>query len=79
MTDTQDEERAVTSSATPWLKSATMIVALAGWAAVVAAYLLKGELPDPILLGVPGGLWLALHPPRPPWQRRAEQGEEEEE
>lgn len=47
-----------------WLKNLVMLVALAGWAAAVIATLAAGALPDPVLLGVPGGLYVALYPPR---------------
>ncbi|HEX5543671.1 MAG TPA: hypothetical protein VFX60_19310 [Micromonospora sp.] len=47
-----------------WLRNLVMLVVLAAWLAVVIVTLIRGELPDPILLGVPGGLWLALNPPR---------------
>jgi hypothetical protein len=45
-------------------------VVLVVWAVVVAAalyvYLFKdGDLPDPVLLGVPTGTWLAVFPPLP--------------
>jgi len=46
----------------PWLRNAVMIVTLTVWAVVVAAYLYAGELPDAVLLGVPGGIYLALSP-----------------
>jgi hypothetical protein len=43
---------------------------LAVWGIVVLAatynYLFRGgPLPDPLLLGVPTGAWLAVHPPLP--------------
>lgn len=45
-------------------------VVLAVWAIVVGAslyvYLFRnGSLPDPVLLGVPTGTWLAVFPPLP--------------
>lgn len=46
----------------PWLRNLVMLVALAGWAAVVAGYLIQGQLPDAPLLGVPGAVYLALSP-----------------
>lgn len=43
---------------------------LSVWSVVVVAALYKyimvdGELPDPVLLGVPTGTWLAVFPPLP--------------
>lgn len=54
-----------------WVRNLTMLVCLGVWAVVVAAYLLQGELPDALLLGIPATLILALSPPigrnrRPP-------------
>lgn len=46
------------------IRNAVILVVLAVWVAVVAATLLKGQLPDAPLLGVPGAIWLALHPPK---------------
>lgn len=45
-------------------------VILLVWGAVVAAslyvYLFRaGPLPDPVLLGIPTGAWLAVYPPLP--------------
>lgn len=40
-----------------------MLVGLTGWAATIAAYIIQGQLPDALLLGVPAGLILALAPP----------------
>jgi hypothetical protein len=40
-----------------------MLVGLAGWLAVVIVSLVRGQLPDALLLGVPAGLVLALAPP----------------
>jgi hypothetical protein len=45
-------------------------VVLGVWAVVVGAALYKyighgGALPDPVLLGVPTGTWLAVFPPLP--------------
>lgn len=75
----REDEVTPPPTARPWLKNTVMLVALAGWTAAVTASLLKGSLPDPVLLGVPGGLWLALHPPRPPWSRRSANADEEDE
>lgn len=43
---------------------------LAVWSVVVSAalyvYLFRnGNLPDPVLLGIPTGTWLAVYPPLP--------------
>jgi hypothetical protein len=46
------------------IRNAVILVVLVVWVAVVAATLLKGQLPDAPLLGIPGAIWLALHPPR---------------
>lgn len=46
------------------VRNAVILVVLAVWVTVVAATLLKGQLPDAPLLGIPGAIWLALHPPR---------------
>ncbi|KOX45279.1 hypothetical protein [Actinoplanes missouriensis] len=40
-----------------------MITGLGAWLAVVIVSLVRGQLPDAILLGVPAGLVLALAPP----------------
>ena len=53
-----------------WLRNLTLLVGLSVWVLVVVASLVKGELPDAILLGVPGGLFLALAPPRIGGSRR---------
>jgi len=52
-----------------WLRSLVMLTALCGWAAALIATLATGQVPDPILLGVPGGLYVAMFPPPMPWQR----------
>lgn len=46
------------------IRNAVILVVLVVWVAVVAATLIKGQLPDAPLLGVPGAIWLALHPPK---------------
>lgn len=46
-----------------WLRNLTMMTGLGAWLAVVIVSLLRGQLPDAILLGVPAGLVLALAPP----------------
>lgn len=55
--------------ASDWLRTLVMLAGLAGWSAAVVATIAAGQLPDPLLLGVPGGLYVALHPPAMPWQR----------
>lgn len=45
-----------------WIRNLVMLTTLAGWVAVVAGYLAKGQLPDAPLLGVPGAVYLALSP-----------------
>lgn len=52
------------------VKNVFLLTVLSVWAIVVAAALYnylfnKGPLPDPILLGIPSGTWLALNPPIP--------------
>lgn len=46
-----------------WLRNLVMIVGLGAWLAVVIVSMLRGQLPDAVLLGVPAGLVLALAPP----------------
>ncbi len=46
-----------------WLRNLVMIVGLAVWVAVIAAYLLQDKLPDALRLGVPAALVIALAPP----------------
>jgi hypothetical protein len=46
-----------------WLRNLVMLVGLGAWLAVVIVSLLRGELPDAILLGIPGTLVIALAPP----------------
>lgn len=55
-----------------WIRNLVMIVALGGWAATIVAYLLQGQFPGPALLGVPGGLYIAIGPGLPalPTRRR---------
>jgi hypothetical protein len=59
-----------------WLRNAVMLVSLGVWTIVVAAYLHAGQLPDAVLLGVPGGIYLALSPTL--LRRRAKPEEDEE-
>lgn len=55
-----------------WIRNTTMIVGLTGWAATIIAYLVQGEFPGAALLGIPGGLYLAIGPGLPslPGRRR---------
>ena len=46
-----------------WLRNLVMLVGLGAWLAVVIVTLVKGQLPDALMLGVPAGLVLALAPP----------------
>lgn len=46
-----------------WLRVLVMLVGLGAWLAVIIVSLLRGQLPDAVLLGVPAGLVLALAPP----------------
>ncbi len=46
-----------------WLRAVALLVGLAGWGATLAAYLIQGQLPDALILGVPAGMILALAPP----------------
>ena len=46
-----------------WLRNLVMLVGLGAWLAVVIVSLVRGQLPDALLLGVPAGLVLALAPP----------------
>lgn len=46
-----------------WLKNLTLLVGLGAWLAVIVVTLIRGGLPDAVLLGVPAGLVLALAPP----------------
>lgn len=46
-----------------WLRNLVMLVGLGAWLAVVIVTLIRGGLPDALVLGVPAGLVLALAPP----------------
>lgn len=48
-----------------WVRNAVVLVVIAVWAAVVLVSLARGIVPDAITWGVPGGVWLALHPSLP--------------
>jgi hypothetical protein len=55
-------------------------IVLTVWAVVIGAalyvYLFKGgPLPDPVLLGIPTGTWLAVFPPLPSQLREAASNE----
>lgn len=45
-----------------WVKSLVMLVFLAVWSAVVLTELSRSRLPEPLLWGMPGGLWVLLNP-----------------
>jgi len=65
-----------------WLKTLVMLVVLLAWLAVVTVTLLRGQLPDAAVLGIPAAVVIALAPPvaigRRPRRRtpRRTQGEE---
>lgn len=44
----------------PWLRNTVILVVLGVWVVVVGAYLVRGELPTPALLGVPGAVVVAV-------------------
>ncbi len=46
------------------VKNLFLIVVLVGWVATVGTTIAQGKIPDAPLLGIPGAVWLALHPPR---------------
>lgn len=46
------------------IRNAVILVVLGVWVVVVGFYLYRNQLPDAPLLGIPGAVWLALHPPR---------------
>jgi hypothetical protein len=54
-----------------------MLVGLGAWLAVVIVSLLRDQLPDAVLLGVPAGLVLALAPPAFIRRGRDTSGEDE--
>jgi hypothetical protein len=45
------------------IRNSVVVVVLAVWVVVVVATLLQGKIPDAPLLGIPGAVYLALHPP----------------
>lgn len=61
---------------TPWVRNLVLLTAIGGWLAVVAGYLVQGQLPDAPLLGVPGAVYLAMSPPRGLLRRKASADEE---
>lgn len=46
------------------VKNLFLIIVLLGWVATIGTTIAKGQIPDAPLLGIPGAVWLALHPPR---------------
>lgn len=46
----------------PWLRNATMILVLLVWLAVCGATLLRGQLPDAAMVGLPAVVFVALSP-----------------
>lgn len=46
-----------------WLKVLFVIIVLGGWLATVVATLMRGELPDATILGIPAALVIAVAPP----------------
>ncbi len=46
------------------VKNLFLLVVLLGWGATVGTTIAQGKIPDAPLLGIPGAVWLALHPPR---------------
>lgn len=46
------------------VRNLVIIVVLIGWCATVGTTIAQGKIPDAPLLGIPGAVWLALHPPR---------------
>lgn len=45
------------------VRTIVLLVVLTVWVVVIGATLVKGALPDVPLLGIPGGVYLALYPP----------------
>ena len=48
-----------------WVRNLVVLVALAGWAVTIGAYIWQGQLPGAPILGVPGAIWLAMSPTLP--------------
>lgn len=46
------------------VKNLFLLVVLLGWSATIGTTIVQGKIPDAPLLGIPGAVWLALHPPR---------------
>ncbi len=57
-----------------WAKNLVLIVGLSGWLAVVIAPLLKDQIPDAPMMGIPAALWIALAPPFKIGRRGNEEG-----
>ncbi len=54
------------------VRTIVLLVVLTVWVVVVGATLWQGKLPDVPLLGIPGGVYLALSPPTFGFGQRAE-------
>ncbi len=54
------------------MRTIVLLVVLMVWVVVVGATLVQGKLPDVPLLGIPGGVYLALYPPTFGFGNRAE-------
>ncbi len=54
------------------IRTVILLVVLLVWVVVVGATLWQGKLPDVPLLGIPGGVYLALYPPTFGFGRAAE-------
>ncbi len=75
--NTRRRQQQTSNGIAPWVRNLVMLTALAGWAAVIAGYLVKGQLPDAPLLGVPGAVYLAMSPQLLRRRPRGEAGDEE--
>lgn len=67
---TPDDGRSLPS----WVRNLVILIAMGGWAATIAGYLLQGKLPDAAILGVPGAVYLAMSPNLPSIGRRPKSG-----
>lgn len=47
-----------------WLRNLVLLVGLAAYIATIGATLIKGEIPEPILLTSIAGLWAVIYPPK---------------
>lgn len=45
-----------------WIKNLVMLVFLSVWATVMLVQLKRGDSPEPLLWGMPGGFWVVLNP-----------------